>query len=79
MNPGAMKTNERKNRPADGPFIRPAAEAQAQAEPEDFARFEGEGGREAPPPDLVDVPLYNAIWRKPRWAAQQRNQQKMTI
>ena len=69
MNLGAMKTNEMKNRPADEPFIQPVAEAPAQVEPGDFARFDGEGGPEAPISNLVDVPLENAIWRKPRPAA----------
>jgi hypothetical protein len=79
MNPGAMKMNTMKNRAVERPFIRPLADVVAPAEPEDFARFEGEGGREAPLPDLVDVPLYNAIRRRPRWVAQLANQQNMTI
>ncbi len=79
MNDVTMKMSEMKNRPVERPFIRPVADAAVPVEPEDFARFEGEGGREAPPPDLVAVPLYNPIWRTPRWAAQQTNQQKMTI
>ncbi len=32
-------------------------ETEVQIEPGDFARFEGEGGREAPIPELVDIPL----------------------
>jgi hypothetical protein len=74
-----MKTNEMKNRAVKGPFIRPAAHALTHVESEDLSRFEGEGGPEAPVPELVDVPLNNAIWRRPRWAAHQTNQMKMTI
>jgi hypothetical protein len=73
MNLEAMKTNEMKNRAVEGPFIRPAADALTSVELEDLSRFEGEGGPEAPIPDLVDVPLNNAIWRRPRWAAHQTN------
>ncbi|HEX5398854.1 MAG TPA: hypothetical protein VFY06_07385 [Verrucomicrobiae bacterium] len=74
-----MKTNEMKNRAADEPCIRPVAGAVESVESEDLSRFEGEGGPEAPTPDLVDVPLRNAIWRRPRWAAHQTNQKEMTI
>jgi hypothetical protein len=56
-----MKTNKMEPRWTEGPLLRPAAEAPAPVEPEDFARFEGEGGPEAPIPNLVDVPLDNAI------------------
>jgi hypothetical protein len=77
MNLEAMKTNEMKDRAVEGPFIQPAAEGPVESE--DLSRFEGEGGPEAPIPELVDVPLNNAIWRRPRWAAQQTNQKKMTI
>jgi hypothetical protein len=66
MNPEMMKTNKMKNSWAGPLFIRPAAGAPAPVEPEDFARFEGEGGPEAPVPNLVDVPLDNAIGRRPR-------------
>jgi hypothetical protein len=81
MNPGAMKTNEMKSRAANGPFIRPAADAVAPVEPEDLSRFEGEGGSEAPvlATELIDVPLDNALWRRPHWAAHQTNRKKMTI
>jgi len=53
----------------------------APVEPEDLSRFEGEGGREAPEPatKLIDVPLENAIWRRPPWAAHPMNQEKMTL
>ena len=53
MNPGAMKTNEMKNRAADVSFIRPAADAGAPVETDDLSRFEGEGGLEAPVPATV--------------------------
>ena len=35
---------------------------------DELSRFEGEGGPEAPVPttELIDVPLENAIWRRPR-------------
>jgi hypothetical protein len=46
-------------------------ERMARIESEDFARLEGEGGRGTPPADLVDVPLANAILRRPRRAAGQ--------
>jgi len=78
MNPGAMKTNDMKNRVADGLFVRPAADTVAPVEPEDLSRFEGEGGHEAPAPGQVDVPLENAVWRRPRWTAKQTNQMNMT-
>jgi hypothetical protein len=80
MNPVAMKTKEIKNRAADRPFIRPAADAVAPVEPEDLSRFEGEGGLEGPVPatELIDVPLENAIWRRPRWTAHQTNPKEMT-
>jgi hypothetical protein len=79
MNPEVMKTNKMKPRRTDRPLIRAAAEAPAQVEPEDFARFEGEGGREVPGSNLVDVPLDNAIWRRPRWAIYQVNLNKITL
>ena len=44
----------------------------------DLSRFEGEGGSATPIPDLVDVPIASAIWRRPRWAAFQANQDKLT-
>jgi hypothetical protein len=70
-----MKPNEMKNRAADGPFLRPAADAVAPLEPEDLSRFEGEGGSEAPLPaaELIDVPLENGLWRRPHRAAHQMN------
>jgi ribosome-associated translation inhibitor RaiA len=79
MNPGAMKTDERKYPAADGLFIRPAADAVAPIEPEDLSRFEGEGGSEAPVPttELIEVPLENAIWRRAVQSAPQPN--KATI
>jgi hypothetical protein len=46
---------------------------------DDLSRFEGEGGPEAPIPDLVDIPLDNPIWRRPRWAAYQASQKKITL
>ncbi|MGA3284384.1 MAG: hypothetical protein ABSD57_08000 [Verrucomicrobiota bacterium] len=75
-----MKTNEMKNRVAEGPFIWPAADAVAPVEPGDLSRFEGEGGSEAPVPatELIDVPLENALWRRPHWVAHQTNPKKMT-
>lgn len=45
---------------------------------EDLSRFEGEGGSGAPIPDLVDVPLASAIWRRPRWETFQAHQDKLT-
>jgi hypothetical protein len=68
-----MKMNEIKNRAADGPFIRSAADAVAPIEPEDFARFEGEGGLEAPVPatELIDVPLNSALRQRPCQATHQ--------
>jgi hypothetical protein len=78
MNPGAMKTNEMKNRPVEGYFVRPAADALTPVESEDLSRFEGEGGPEAPTPKLVDVPLNNAIWRRPRRVTHQTNPKEMT-
>lgn len=45
-------------------------------DPEEICRFEGEGGLKAPVPNLVDVPLDNAIWRRPRWAVQQTGNQR---
>jgi hypothetical protein len=65
MNPGAMKTNKLKNRALEVSFIRPATDALTPVESEDLSRFEGEGGPEAPMPELVDIPLNNAIWRRP--------------
>jgi hypothetical protein len=53
MNPGAMKTNEMKNRAVEGLFIRPAADALTPVESEDLSRFEGEGGPEAPTPNWL--------------------------
>jgi hypothetical protein len=50
----------------------------AQAESDDLARFEGEGGREASPPDPVDVPLVNGIRSKLRWKANEANEKKLT-
>jgi len=38
---------------------------------DDLSRLEGEGGPEAPTPDLVDVPLNNGIWRRLRRVAHQ--------
>ena len=78
MNHGAMKTNEMKNRAVEGPFIRPAADALTPVESEDLSRFEGEGGLEAPIPELVEVPLNNAIWRRPRRVTHQTNPKEMT-
>jgi hypothetical protein len=75
-----MKTNEMINRAADGHFIRPVPDTVAPVEPEDLSRFEGEGGSGAPVPaiELIDVPLDNAIWRRPRETAHQTNPEKTT-
>lgn len=53
MNPGAMKTNEMKNRATNEPLIWPVADALTPVESEDLPRFEGEGGPEAPVPELA--------------------------
>ena len=47
-------------------------------EREDWSRFEGEGGPEAPVPttELIEAPLENAIWRRPVRSA---NQPKTTL
>jgi hypothetical protein len=47
--------------------------------PDELNDFEEEGGLEAPGSDLVDVLLDYAIWRRPRWVANQTNQQKITL
>jgi hypothetical protein len=65
-----LQTNEKSNRKDDqvcAPFEQShhAAEIAEPAELNDLARFEGEGGREPATPDWVDVPLENAIWRRP--------------
>jgi len=52
--------------------------SEREFETESFDRFEGEGGREAPVLVLIDVPLDNAIWRRPRRAAYQVNQERIT-
>jgi len=78
MNPAVMKTNELNNRAGEESFIRPAADALTPGESEDLSRFEGEGGPEAPIPELVDLPLHNAIWRKPRRVTHQTNPKQMT-
>jgi len=56
-------------------------EALACVDPDALSRFEGEGGPEAPGPatELTDVPLENAIWRRPPWMAHPTNQKKMTL
>jgi len=46
---------------------------------DELSRFEGEGGPEAPIPDLVDVPLDGAIWRRPRVGGISVNQKKLTL
>jgi hypothetical protein len=68
-----MMTNERNNQAADGLLIQPAADAAASVEPEELSRFEGEGGSDAPvlAEELIDVPLENAIWRRPSRVANQ--------
>lgn len=80
MNFEAMKSNEMKNRVADWPFIWSAADPTTPVEPGDLSRFEGEGGLEAPMPavELIDIPLESAIWRRPRPAAPQTHQTKIT-
>ena len=55
---------------------RRAAESAEPADLNDLARFEGEGGREPPTPDLDDVPLDNGILRRPT-QANQNNQQRI--
>jgi hypothetical protein len=81
MNPGVIQTIKMECPSTDGPLIRPAAEAVGPVEPEDLSRFEGEGGPEAPVPaaELIEVPIENAIWQKPRGTAHQSNQAKMTV
>jgi hypothetical protein len=73
MNAVAMKTKEAESRATDGAIIEPRNRAVA---PEDLSRFEGEGGPGAPvtETELIDVPLENAIWRRPSWAAHQSKQ-----
>ena len=79
MNLETMKTNIIEDGATTGPFIGPAADAVATVEPEDLSRFKRGGGREAPTPDLADVPLDNTIWRRPSWAAHQAHQKKMIL
>lgn len=50
----------------------------AQAESDELARFEGEGGREASPPDPVEILLANAMRRRLRWKANQASGKKLT-
>jgi hypothetical protein len=45
----------------------------------DLARFEGEGGPEALIPDLGDVPLHGALWRKLRLSGLSRKSNKITV
>jgi hypothetical protein len=81
LNHGAMKMNGMQDPRADGPRTQPLTSAAGPVGPvgqEDLSRFEGEGGREAPIPDLVDVPLNGAIWRRPCWAAHQTTQVNLT-
>jgi len=54
---GSHENKQNENRVIDGLFIRPADDLAAPVELEDLSRFEGEGGPEAPIPDLVDVPV----------------------
>ena len=73
------RENERmKKQSLDGFLIQAAADAVASVELEALSRFVGEGGREAPGPvmELIDIPLVNGIWRRPRPAAHQANQKK---
>jgi hypothetical protein len=76
-----MPTNQNSNS-TDHPLCPPpeqsrhAAEIAEPADLDDLARFEGEGGREPRTPDLDDVPLDNAIWRR-LTQANQNNQQKI--
>lgn len=48
-------------------------------ESDDLARFEGEGGPEALMPDLGDVPLHGALWRKLRLSGLSRESNKITV
>jgi hypothetical protein len=50
----------------------------AQAESDELARFEGEGGREAPLPDPVDDLPVNAIRSRLRWKVNRANEKKFT-
>jgi len=61
-----------------GPIRTSSANDAGSVALDDLSRFEGEGGSQAPLPDLVDVPLDNAIWRRPRWVASQANQKRVT-
>jgi hypothetical protein len=81
MNPEAMTANKMKIRAADAPDIQPAICALTSEDSEDLSRFEGEGGLEAPVPatEMIDVPLENAIWRRPRWSASQMHQTEIAL
>jgi hypothetical protein len=46
---------------------------------DELSRFEEEGGPEAPIPDLVDVSLDNAVWRRSRCAADKTNQRGIIL
>jgi hypothetical protein len=50
----------------------------AQAESDELARFEGEGGREASPPGPMDVRLLNAVRKRERRAVNQAKEKKFT-
>jgi hypothetical protein len=57
----------------------PGANGAGSVAPDDLSRFEGEGGPETPVPTkkLIDVPLENAVWRRPHWAAYQADQENI--
>lgn len=68
MKPGALKNNKMKTTTPRQPFLRSAIEPAQSVESDDLSRFEGEGGLQAPvpAPNLFDLPLKNAISRRPR-------------
>jgi hypothetical protein len=71
------QNSKRKDSPPTPPSgqARHAGEIAELADLNDWARFVGEGGREPTAPDCVDVPLENAIWRRPT-RTNQNSQQK---
>ena len=69
-----VKTTGMKNLRSGRPSIPSMAEAVA-VESDDLSRFEGEGGSQAPAPaaEWIDIPLENAVWRRPCRVAGQTN------
>jgi hypothetical protein len=50
----------------------------AQAESDESAGFECEGGREASPPEPIEGPLVNAMRRRLRWKVNQAKEKNFT-